>query len=176
MRCSAKRYAAPVLLLLAVLQLGCVRRRMTVRSNPPGAVVYVDNRRIGVTPVSTAFTYYGTRRVQLVKDGYESVTKDHKFTTPWYQWIGLDFVAENLWPIETRDERILDFQLSPQQSIPPTKILARAEQLRTSAQQDLLTQPLPAPKQPEQASLLQPIKNHIHALQQRLHPSRPIGQ
>ena len=33
---------------------GCVRRRMTVRSNPPGAVVFVDDQEIGTTPASTA--------------------------------------------------------------------------------------------------------------------------
>ena len=38
------------LLLLAFTMAaatGCVRRRLTVRSNPPGALVYVDNQQIG---------------------------------------------------------------------------------------------------------------------------------
>lgn len=48
---------------------GCVQRRMTVRSNPPGALVYVDDYQIGTTPVSTDFIYYGTRKIRLVKDG-----------------------------------------------------------------------------------------------------------
>ena len=29
---------------------GCVERRMTIRSNPPGALVYVDDYEIGITP------------------------------------------------------------------------------------------------------------------------------
>ena len=62
-------------LLFATSQVGCVRRRMTIRSDPPGAVVFVDERRIGVTPVSTNFTYYGTRNVQLVKDGHETAKR-----------------------------------------------------------------------------------------------------
>lgn len=132
-----------VWLLLAVLAItaptGCVRRRMTIRSNPPGAVVYVDEQRIGVTPVSTNFTYYGTRDVQLVKDGYETVTEAHKFKTPWYQYPVVDFFAENLWPFEVRDERILDFNLPPQQTVPPTQVIQRAEQLRSEAQQGLMT-------------------------------------
>ena len=50
--------AGGLLLLLAVIvlwagQTGCVRRRLTVRSNPPGALVYIDDRPIGKTPVST---------------------------------------------------------------------------------------------------------------------------
>jgi hypothetical protein len=126
-------------LLVALLccQTGCVRRRMTIRTNPPGAVAYVDNHRIGVTPVSTSFTYYGTRKIELIKDGYETVRQYHKFSTPWYQWIGVDFFAENVWPFETRDERVLDFQLSPQRAVPPAEVMERAEQLRGSAQQEL---------------------------------------
>jgi hypothetical protein len=128
-----------ILLLVLTSQLGCVRRRMTIVSNPPGAVVYVDERRIGVTPVSTSFTYYGTRSIRLVKDGFETVCEDHKFSTPWYQYVGLDFVSENLWPSEIRDERVLNFQLSPQQSIPPATVMQRAEQLRSETQQGLMT-------------------------------------
>ena len=50
------RWQAPLLLSLAVLaasQTGCVRRRMTIRSDPPGALVYVDDQQIGATPIST---------------------------------------------------------------------------------------------------------------------------
>ncbi len=126
-------------LALVATGSGCVRRRMTIRSNPPGAVVFVDERRIGVTPVSTSFTYYGTREVQLVKDGYETVTEKHKFKTPWYQFPVVDFFAENLWPSEVRDERILDFNLPPQQSVPPTQVIERAEQLRGEAHAGVMT-------------------------------------
>src|SRR5687768_13584388 len=43
------------LAMLVACESGCVRRRMTVRSNPPGAKVYVDDIEIGTTPVSTNF-------------------------------------------------------------------------------------------------------------------------
>jgi hypothetical protein len=55
-------------------QSGCVQRRITIRSNPPGALVYVDDYPIGTTPVSTSFVYYGTRKVRLVLSGYETLT------------------------------------------------------------------------------------------------------
>lgn len=112
---------------------------MTVRSDPPGAVVYVDERRIGVTPVSTGFTYYGTRNVQVIKDGHETVREEHRIAAPWYQYPVIDFFAENLWPFEIRDERVLDFQLPPQQTTPPAQVMQRAEQLRGDAQRGLVT-------------------------------------
>jgi hypothetical protein len=73
------------LTLLAALP-GCVRRRMTVRSNPPGALVFVDDQEVGTTPVSTGFTYYGTRKIQLMKDGFETLTVKQTFHPPWYQF------------------------------------------------------------------------------------------
>ncbi len=109
---------------------GCVRRRLTVRSNPPGALVYIDDQEIGTTPVSTPFTYYGTRKIRLVKDGYETVTVLQTFPAPWYQHPGIDFVSENLVPREIRDERIVDFELHPQRIVPMQELLTRADELR----------------------------------------------
>ena len=72
-----RRMRAPILaiILAAILVApGCVQRRMTIRSNPPGALVYVDDYELGTTPVSHDFVYYGTRNIKLVKDGYETLT------------------------------------------------------------------------------------------------------
>lgn len=109
---------------------GCVQRRMTVRTNVPGAQVYVDNYEIGRTPVSTDFIYYGDRTIRLVKDGYETQTVVQPVGAPWYQWPGIDFFTENLWPFEIRDERQFDYQLQPQYVVPTDTLLNRGEELR----------------------------------------------
>lgn len=114
---------------------GCIRRRLTIVSNPPGARVFIDRQEIGVTPVSTAYTYYATRTIELVKDGYEPLTVQQKFDPPWYEYPPLDFVTENLVPGEQRDERTVEFQLIPQQILPAQTIVDRAEQLRSQAGQ-----------------------------------------
>ena len=106
---------------------------MTIRSTPPGALVFVDDIEIGRTPVSADFTYYGTRKIQLIKDGYETLTVKQTFLPPWYEIPPFDFVSENLWPFEQRDERLVNFQLQPQQIVPDGKLLERAEDLRTRA-------------------------------------------
>ncbi len=93
---------------------GCIQRRLTVRTNPPGALVYIDNYEIGTTPVATDYVYYGTRNVRIVKDGYETLEVKQYIPAPWYDWFPLDFVTENLVPVELRDERALDFELKPQ--------------------------------------------------------------
>ncbi|OHB68567.1 MAG: hypothetical protein A2V70_18130 [Planctomycetes bacterium RBG_13_63_9] len=103
---------------------------MTIRTNPPGAQVYVDDYPIGTTPISANFTYYGKRKIRLVKDGYETLTVLQPIPTPWYEIPPLDFVSENLIPREIRDHRTLSYQLTPQMVVPMEQLKARAEQLR----------------------------------------------
>lgn len=145
-------------------QSGCVRRRITIRSTPPGALVYIDNYEIGTTPVSTEFIYYGTRQFRLIKDGYETLTTMQTIDPPFYQYVPLDFVAENLVPWEIKDQRIFDFTLRPQVMVPNDQLLQRAGDMRmatrTQAILPVLTDPRalgPAmPLGPENAPLMQP--------------------
>jgi len=118
---------------------GCVRRRLTVRTNPPGAQVYVDDQEIGTTPCSSAFVYYGTRKITVVKDGYRTETVFQKINPPWYELPPLDFVSENIVPREVRDERIVDVQLSPEEVVPAQKLLERAQSLRDNAARGVIT-------------------------------------
>ncbi len=128
---------------------GCVQRRMTIRSNPPGALVYVDDQPtpIGTTPVSHDFVYYGTRKFRLVKDGYETLTVMQSIPPPWYQYVPLDFVSENLVPGEIRDQRCLDFQMRPQMVVPTEQLIARAEDLRRGVHAPAaVAAPMPGPE------------------------------
>lgn len=127
---------------------GCVRRRLTIRSNPAGAVAFVDDRRIGVTPVSTPFTYYGTRKVQLFKDGYEPLTVQQRMRVPWYEYPGLDIVSEILWPFEIRDEHAVEFDMMPQQIVPNEQLLQRGEELRMSSNKGVAAPLFTPPAQP----------------------------
>ncbi len=126
------------LLLLAGLMLlpgGCVRRRLNVFSNPPGALVYVDNQQIGTTPCSVDFTYYGTREIRLVKPGYETLTVNQPIPTPWYLSPPLDFFSEILAGTKIRDNRTVSYNLAPQLVVPNEQLLDRANQLRQDSQQ-----------------------------------------
>lgn len=118
---------------LIALACGCVQRRMTIRSNPPGATVYVDDYEVGATPVAANFTYYGTRKIRLVKDGYETLTVLQPVSPPWYQYVPLDLVTENFLPGELRDHQQFSYQLRPQAMIPGDQLLGRAEELRHGA-------------------------------------------
>lgn len=122
-----------------LLTSGCVRRRMTIRSFPPGAQVFVDDQEIGTTPCSASFVYYGTRKLTLIKDGYKTETVWQSFNAPWYQYPPLDFVTENLLINEIRDERVVDVQLQPEEIVPEQTLLDRARTLRGSAETGAIT-------------------------------------
>jgi hypothetical protein len=131
-----------VVVLACFWQTGCVRRRMTIRSNPPGAEVYVDDYPIGKTPVSAPFTFYGTRKLRLVRDGYETLNVKQRFPAPWYQYVPIDLIADNFWPWEVRDERVVDLQMEPQKIVPTDQLLTRAENLRRGTRAGYVS-PLP---------------------------------
>ncbi len=126
---------------ICVLPTGCVRRRMTVRTTPPGAAVSIDNQMIGTSPAATSFTYYGTREIRIEKEGFRTETIKRRINPPWYEAPVLDFVAETLWPWEIRDERIVDVQLVPETIEPTSDVLQRADQLRGQARAGLVTSP-----------------------------------
>lgn len=117
--------------LLVVACGGCVRRRLTVRTNPPGALVYVDRQLIGPSPASTSFVYWGTRHIEVVGDGYRTEKVLRTFHPPWYQIPPLDFVSETLWPWEIRAQRVVDVTMVPENAVPPEELLAHADELRT---------------------------------------------
>ena len=120
---------------------GCVRRRMMVRTSPPGAVVSVDNQVIGTSPAASPFVYYGTREFRIEKDGYRTETIRRRLDPPWYQMPGIDFIAETLWPGEIRDERIIDVQLVPDTLEPTESVIQRADALRLQSQAGVVTAP-----------------------------------
>ncbi len=132
-----------VLLVLGSLIVGggCVERRMLIRTDPPGAMVYVDDYELGTTPISTNFTYYGTRKIRLVKDGFKTKTIMQPVPPPWYQIPPLDFVSETLVPRRIEDHRTLSYQLEPEVVVPTDQLLGRAEALRAQGRNPGAIQP-----------------------------------
>lgn len=129
----ARNVVSVLALLLAMSASGCMHRRLTVRSDPPGAAVLIDGEEVGFTPVSIDYTYYGTREITLVKDGYRTRTLMQKIPTPWYQWFPLEFVTDNFALTSIRDKREVLYTLEPDQLPPTSEVLDRANSLRSNA-------------------------------------------
>lgn len=124
------------------LNLGCVQRRMLIRSQPEGAMVTIDRQAIGQTPVSVPFTYYGTREIQLEKDGYQTIQVRQRLRPPWYEVFPLSFFSNHLALREVRDVRRLDFELIPKVQVSEHQLIERANQLRTDVGRGTVTAPI----------------------------------
>jgi hypothetical protein len=132
----ANRRRRAAVLLMAALGLcsGCVERRYTIRSDPPGATVVVNGEEIGPAPASKNFVYYGDREITLMLDGYQTKTVIQPIKAPWWDNYLTEFFSENIVPVSLRDERAFTYQLVPAESPPKEELRARAEGLRTEAQ------------------------------------------
>lgn len=150
------RLAWTVGLCLLVCASGCVQRRITVRSNPPGALVYIDKYEIGRTPCSVEYIYYGTREIKLVKDGFETLSVLQWIPPPWYEIPPLDFVSETLVPNEIRDERTFTYQLVPTRVVPTNQLIGRAENLRQATKLERMAAPPPLTPPPRTIPLAPP--------------------
>jgi hypothetical protein len=123
-----------ILAICCLGQLGCVHRRATIQSNPPGALVLIDGQERGYTPYSMDFTYYGTREIQLVKPGFETLTVMQTFPKPWYQVFPIEFFADNFWPDRVTNRNNFHYQMQPHTIAPVEELKDRADGLRRESQ------------------------------------------
>jgi hypothetical protein len=100
-----------------LLTTGCIRRSLTIRTNPPGARVYVNDQLKGESPVTYDFVWYGWYRLTIRKDGFERLDDRRRLGTPFYLWIPLDLAMELL-PLTIHDHRTWSYTLAPAQELP----------------------------------------------------------
>jgi hypothetical protein len=127
----AVRFHRMMALAALMMLVGCVERRFVIESDPPGALVLMNGQPIGATPVDGHFLYYGNYQFTLIKDGYETLQVDERFSAPWYQYFPIDFVSENLYPGKIEDVRRPQvYRLTPKMQPRTDALLGQAEQLR----------------------------------------------
>ena len=107
-------------LVLCLALTGCIHRSLTIRTDPPGALVYVNDQFKGESPVTYDFTWYGSHRVLIRKEGYERLDDRQELRAPSHLWIPFDLVMELL-PFPIRDERTWTYPLTPAAE-PPTPV------------------------------------------------------
>lgn len=135
-----------VLILSPVLLCGCVERMMTLESDPPGALVYMNGQEVGRTPLKRDFTWYGNYDVIVRHEGYQTLKTQTNVNAPWWQWVPFDLFAELL-PIAFKDEQHFTYSLSPATTQPavPQAMYDRAESLRGMLQSSQVAPPTTQP-------------------------------
>lgn len=127
--------ASCVLTLCLVSNSACIRRTITITTEPPNARVYLNDQEIGRSQVSTDFLWYGDYDVVIRKEGYKTVETHWQIDAPWYQIVPLDFFVEVLWPWEVHDRRSRHFDLEAQEIPTAEEVVDRAEETREKAYQ-----------------------------------------
>ncbi len=125
---------AVVAAILLVWTAGCVERTMKIQSDPPGALVTVNDEEVGATPVKFAFLWYGDYEIILRKAGYETLKTHYDVKPPWYEIPPIDFVSEILVPKMMQDHHELPtFALAPMEKPSVEQVIDRAAELRERA-------------------------------------------
>ncbi len=127
MRAGSPANLIVLLTFLLLSPLGCVQRQLSVQSNPPGAVVYLNDREMGRTPFTHEFLWYGNYDVVVRADGYQTLKTTREITAPWWQFVPLDAVTDFL-PLQ--DHETMNFTLTPEKPVDPAAVLARGLQMQ----------------------------------------------
>ena len=131
---TAKHSRAVLVALFLIVLIGCVERTITVRTDPAGALVTVNDVEKGRTPVTFPFTWYGKYRVLIEHPQYETLETSRGIFAPIYQWPVIDFVSEVLLPFKFHDHHDWAFALKPRQPVDPDQLIDRAQDFRQRAQ------------------------------------------
>jgi hypothetical protein len=124
---------------------GCLQRIVTIKSDPPGALVTMNGQEMGRTPVSREFLWYGNYDVELRLEGYQAIKTSANLGCPPWQYIPLDFFTDML-PI--KDEHNWYFKLEPQPVVDPLEVLSRGEELGQMLESGSLTKSRPPTTRP----------------------------
>ena len=132
-----KRIKGLLLLLGIALAAGCVERRLTILTEPPDAVVWLNDEEIGTTPVTVGFNWYGDYKIRIEKDGYQTLNTHQDLPRPAEDYFPLDFFAEVLWPGTIKRDIAWTFSLQSAQNPSSQTLLEQAARFQEQAQEEL---------------------------------------
>jgi hypothetical protein len=117
-------------LIVSLLLSGCVERRLTINTEPMGAIVVLNDEEIGISPVTTSFEWYGDYNVRISKEGYETLKTHRKLKSPWYDYFPFDFFAQIVNPKRIVDSYQWSFTLAPQTQPNREELIRDAQKLK----------------------------------------------
>jgi PEGA domain len=121
-------------LFFSVFVSGCVERKLTINTQPQGALVVLNDEEIGESPVTVNFKWYGDYSVRLSKEGYQTLNTHRNLKGPWYDNFPWDFFAEIVDPHRIVNSYEWMFELSPKQPVSPEELIRSARSLKEQVQ------------------------------------------
>jgi hypothetical protein len=120
---------------LAIVLAGCVERKLTINTNPQGAMVLLNDQEIGTSPVTVPFNWYGDYWVRLSKDGYQTLDTHRELKAPLHDYLPFDFVAQILYPGHIVDAYEWTFDLAPKEYPTRDELIESGQALRSQLEE-----------------------------------------
>ena len=115
----ARRIIQILCVVLCVLTLslciGCIRSRVIMTSDPPGADVTLKRDYRGKTPITIPISWYWFYKVKVEKEGYETIETYERFRAPVWFWMPFDIVMEAM-PFPIYDTKRRHYELVPKEA------------------------------------------------------------
>ena len=116
--------------VLILALAGCVERRISITSEPPGALVCISGVEKWRTPTPPIpFTWYGDYEIILRRDGYQTLKTHEKIRPPYYEVPPLDLFSA-IAPWTYHDNRSFHYVLDKLVLPSDAELIRRAEELR----------------------------------------------
>ena len=119
-----------VSLIATIILSGCVERKLTINTEPQGALVILNDEEIGQSPVTVSFEWYGDYNVAIRKEGYQTLKTHRKLERPLHDKFPFDFFAQILNPKRIVDSYEWTFKLAPKQEISREELIQKAQELK----------------------------------------------
>lgn len=131
-----------IVLVLFLCAQGCAERALVIDSRPQKARLTVNGVDCGLTPKKVPFTFYGTFRIELEKQGYNRLEIAEKVSPPLHERIPLDLITEIV-PKKIKDVRHFSYELQEKVLPTPQEVIERAEKAFAANKKPEPRPPLP---------------------------------
>lgn len=85
-----------ILIFVIVLFMGCIRSRVVITTDPPGADITCNNEYRGASPMTIPIIWYWFYDFEIEKEGYERIFTRERFHAPVWTYMPLDLIVEAL--------------------------------------------------------------------------------
>jgi hypothetical protein len=112
---------------------GCVERKLTINTEPQGAIVFLNDEEIGTSPVTVGFEWYGDYKVRAIREGYDILNTHRNLEAPKHDKFPMDFFAEVVYPGRISDQYEWTFALTPYKAPDRDELIRSAQELKNQA-------------------------------------------
>ncbi len=114
---------------------GCVERKITIITEPAGALVSLNDEEIGASPVTVGFEWYGDYSVRITKEGFQTLKTHQDLKRPLRDRAPFD-LFDDIFSKRT-DEYTWKFKLEPYKQLSKEEMIEDAKKLQKQTAEEM---------------------------------------